>query len=148
MTEAKPDEKPQAKMIKTIYLKAPRERVWFYLTDPEKLARWFHEGQGKMVVGGDYALLSEHKDREDPRLCWGRVLEMDKPNRLVYTFTHEWLKGVETTVEWVLTDIGEGTQLTMTHTGFDLSSADTFTECSDHDKGWDEMFQRLRQVVS
>jgi uncharacterized protein YndB with AHSA1/START domain len=47
-------------MVKTIYLKAPRERVWAYLTDADKLARWFHEADTALEVGQDYALMSDN----------------------------------------------------------------------------------------
>jgi len=41
---------------KTIYLKATKAQVWAYLTDPEKLAIWFHKPTAPLTEGKDYAM--------------------------------------------------------------------------------------------
>ncbi len=133
----------KAVMVKTIYLKAAREKVWLHLTDKELLARWFHEIDRDMESQVSFTYLSFHHDRDDRKLMWGEVLEFDPPQKLVHTFTHEWLKGVITTVTWELTEVDGGTQLRMTHEGID-----TFAELTGHDKGWDEHFLRLRMMLS
>ena len=132
-----------AVMVKTIYLKATREKVWSHLTDKELLARWFHEIDQDMKDGVSFQYLSFHQDKDDLKLMWGDVLEIDPPQKLVHTFTHEWLKGVITTVTWELTEADGGTQLRMTHEGIN-----TFAELAGHDKGWDEHFLRLRMMLS
>mgnify|MGYP001794631527 CR=1 FL=1 len=130
-------------MIKTIYLKASPEKVWRHLTDKELLARWFHETDRNLTANASFQYLSFHDDKEDRKLMWGDVLESDPPNKLVHTFTHQWLNGVVTTVTWELLALEGGTQLTMTHTGFVA-----FAEYADHDKGWDEHMLRLRMMLS
>jgi uncharacterized protein YndB with AHSA1/START domain len=40
---------------KSIYLKATPEQVWAYLTDPEKLAIWFHKPKSPLIKGA-YAM--------------------------------------------------------------------------------------------
>lgn len=137
----------EAKMIKTIYIKAPRNLVWSYLTEPDKLARWFHESDTVLTAGSEYQLLRENQSDKGQKMCWGKVLEADAPNRLVYTFTHTML-GHETTVEWALADVHGGTQVTMTHTGLDGNAEMAFGMLSAHDEGWDEHFVRLRKVAS
>lgn len=139
----------EAKMIKTLYLKAAPETVWAYLTQSDKLARWFHETDINLdIVDAEYKFLRENPSDQGDRLCWGKVLEADKPNRLVYTFTHQWLKETITTVCWELEAMYGGTQLTMTHTGFDAVPDGPFDELSGHDKGWDSHFARLRTVAA
>ena len=54
---------------KTIFLKAPAATVWDYLTDPNKLAIWFHKPKSPLVVG-DYAMFGT--DSGD-KLMWGTV---------------------------------------------------------------------------
>ncbi len=138
----------EAKLVKTIYLDAPRARVWTYLTEPEKLARWFHEGRETMKAGSDYALLRENPDAEDKRLLWGDVLETDEPNRLVYTFSYHGGPKAASVVEWTLTDLADGTVLTMTHT-FDAVEADrVISEMKGTDRGWDEHLTRLRNLIN
>lgn len=132
-----------AVMIKTIYLKATPENVWRHLTEKELLARWFHEIDRDLASKVAFEYLSFHHDKEDRKLMWGEVLTFDPPRQLVHTFTHEWLKGVITTVTWDLHAVEGGTQLTMTHEGIS-----TFGELTGHDKGWDEHFLRFRMMLS
>ncbi|MCA8902933.1 MAG: SRPBCC domain-containing protein [Hyphomonas sp.] len=138
----------EATLTKTIFIKATPERVWTYLVDPDKLARWFHEGDAPLEAGKDFALLTEHEDRADRRLCWGKVLVSEPPKRLVYTFTHNSLKGHETEVEWRLEPAFGGTQVTLVHTGFETFDGDVLEMLTSHDKGWDDHFRRLRMVAS
>ena len=135
------------KITKTIFLKAPPAHVWTFLTDPDKLAVWFHRGGGEMVVGGEYALLTNSLGKEGDKLCWGTVMEMDPPNRLVHSFTHKGLKGVETTVTWELEDVEGGTILHLVHDGWEQLAEGAFNTAASHDTGWDEHFIRLRRVA-
>ena len=43
------------KLVKTIFLKAPRAHVWRFLTEKDLLALWFHAGESDPAPGGDYA---------------------------------------------------------------------------------------------
>ncbi|NNC38342.1 MAG: SRPBCC domain-containing protein [Hyphomonadaceae bacterium] len=139
----------EATLVKTIYLQATLETVWSYLTQPDRLARWFHESDTALdKVGKEYKLLRDNPSDKGPVICWGEVLEVDKPNRLVHTFTHEWLKGAITTVVWELMPVDGGTQVTMTHSDLDAMHDGLFDQLSGHDKGWDEGFIRLRRVAA
>ncbi|MEO0608698.1 MAG: SRPBCC domain-containing protein [Pseudomonadota bacterium] len=132
-----------AVMIKTIYLKASPEKVWRHLTEKDLLARWFHETDKDLTAGAAFQYLSFDLDKDDRKLMWGDVLEVDAPHRLVHTFTHKWLEGLVTKVTWELLALEGGTQLTMTHSGLPK-----FGDLADHDKGWDEHFLRLRSMLS
>ena len=130
-------------IVKTLYIDAPRETVWEYLVDKDKLAKWFHEGEGVMETGKPYHLLNDAGER----LLGGDVLEMDRPSRLVYTFTHEWLGGKITTVTWELCEAYGGTRVYLTHTGFDAADNEMEMLLS-HDGGWEEHFGRLRGLLN
>lgn len=132
-----------AVMVKTIYLKATPEKVWRYITKKELLAQWFHETDRDLTEKSAFQYFSFHDDKPDRKLMWGDVLEVDPPRKLVHTFTHQWLKGVITTVTWDLIPVEGGTQLTLTHEGIN-----TFEELTGHDKGWDEHLLRLRMMLS
>lgn len=136
------------KIIKTLYLKAPREHVWRYLTEKDKLATWFHEAGEDLRDGGPFALVSNSPGREGERLCWGDVIEFDPPAKLVHSFTHDHLKGAETRCEWRLESAEGGTILTLIHEGFEAYAGAPFPIAADHDAGWDEHFARLRRVVA
>lgn len=138
----------EMKIVKTIFLKAPPAHVWKFLTEPEKLAVWFHQGEGALEEGGDWALLTNSLGREGERVCWGKVLEIKPPSKLVHTFTHPFLKEVETTCSWTLEAAGDGTILTLEHAGWEKFEEDPFGMAANHDTGWDEHFARLRRVTN
>ena len=136
------------KIVKTLFLKAPPEHVWKFLTEADQLALWFHRGAADLKEGGDYGLLTNSLGKDGEKLCWGKVLEMKAPERLVHTFTHDYLNGVETTCTWTLEGVKGGTVLTLVHDGWENFEADPFGMGANHDTGWDEHFARLRRVVS
>ncbi len=133
------------KIVKTVFLNAPPEHVWRFLTEKDRLALWFHQGSEDLREGGDYVLVSNTLGQEGQRCIWGKILEFDPPRRLVHTFTHEYLNDVETTCTWTLTAVEEGTVLRLEHAGFENVD---FNMGSEHDRGWDEFFIRLRRVTS
>ncbi|WP_425408497.1 SRPBCC family protein [Hyphococcus sp.] len=135
------------KIVKTIFLKAPPEHVWKFLVEADKLATWFHQGEADLKEGGDWALLINTLGKEGERMCWGKVLEMKPPAKLVHTFTHPHLQEVETTCTWTLEGVKGGTILTLVHEGWENFEADPFGMAANHDTGWDEHFTRLRRVT-
>lgn len=114
-------------------LPGPIERVWDYLTDPEKRARWFAGGPLEQRVGGRVAFHVrhknlapdetppvEHRESHDPgRHVSGTVTRCEPPRILAFTFAH--YGDSEATFE--LTPQGENVRLVLTHrgTGDDLS---------------------------
>ncbi len=136
------------KIVKTIYLKAPREHVWKFLTEADRLAVWFHQGRTDLKEGGDYIMETNSYGKEGEKLCWGKVLEMKAPERLVHTFTHNHLQEIETTCTWTLEEAKGGTIVTLVHDGWENFEADPFGMAANHDTGWDEHFSRLRRVTS
>jgi uncharacterized protein YndB with AHSA1/START domain len=100
-----------------IYIKAPPERVWEAITDPEKRKRYSF-GVG---VESDWTEGSEYKSYIPGvvDIGGGVNVEVDPPRRLVQTFTALWSEGVrsegETRVTWELEPVGSSTQLRLTH---------------------------------
>lgn len=143
-------------MIKTIFLAAPPETVWAYLTEADKLGEWFHPAAANLTKGVEFSLLGKSDgdttgadDIEARRICWGNVMEMDRPRRLVYSFTIKPLGGHTTQVSWQLEPISDGTRLTMTHDGIEEAAGEAaFGLLQALDKGWDEHFGKLRQRVA
>lgn len=136
------------KLVKTIYLKAPRAHVWKFLVEADRLALWFHRGERDVTAGAEWALVTNSPGKEGQRICSGNVRVFEPPVRLVHTFTHAALGGVETTCTWELEEADGGTILTLTHDGFEKAGTTAFNITADHDKGWDEHFVRLRRVVA
>lgn len=138
----------KVKIVKTVFIKAPRAHVWKFLTEADQLALWFHRGGSDLKDGGDYILETNSHGKDGEKICWGRVKEMKVPERLVHTFTHNHLEGVETTCTWTLEEFESGTIITLVHDGWEAYEAGPFVMAADHDKGWDEHFSRLRHVAS
>lgn len=135
-------------IVKTIFLKAAPSHVWKFLTEADKLAVWFHQGESDLVEGGDWAVLTNSAGKEGERMCWGKVVTMTPPEKLVHTFTHPFLQNVETTCTWTLEGVDDGTVLTLVHEGWDQIKEDAFGMAANHDIGWDEHFARLRKVTN
>lgn len=84
-------------------LPGPVERLWQYLTDPEKRARWFAGGPMEPRAGGKMELFFHHKNiapneappeeyrhvHEQGSAMPGKVLRWDPPRVLSYTFSDD-----------------------------------------------------------
>ncbi|MEM9785852.1 MAG: SRPBCC domain-containing protein [Pseudomonadota bacterium] len=126
-------------LMKTIYLKASPAKVWEYLTDPDKLAIWFHKPKATLV-DGDYEMFGTESG---DRLMWGEVLVAEPFTRLEYTFTIKPMAGQSSTVKWSLAEVEGGTKLSLRHEGL-LRGADAFGLTLALDKGWDDHLDRMR----
>jgi uncharacterized protein YndB with AHSA1/START domain len=102
-------------------LPGPIERVWSYLTEPEKRRRWFGTGQMELSAGGRVKLqfkfseLSAEKTpptKSDECEVPGRVTRCDPPRLLSYTWGSE-PDASEVTFE--LTPQGKDVLLVITH---------------------------------
>ena len=108
-------------------LPGPIERVWAYLVEPEKRARWFAGGPLEQRPGGKVTLHVRHKnlspdetppegqkESHDPgRHVSGTVTRCEPPHVLAFTFAH--YGDSEATFE--LTPEGPNVRLVLTHRG-------------------------------
>jgi len=132
-------------MTKTVFIDAPADTVWAYLTDKDKLGQWFHPAREDLQLNEEYELYDQNDAERADRICWGNVLEMDRPHRLVYTFTVKPLNGALTTVTWTIEPASGGTRLTLVHEGVAEAAGEAALGLLRAlDKGWDEHFGRLR----
>jgi uncharacterized protein YndB with AHSA1/START domain len=75
------------------------------------------------------------------------VLECDRPNRLVFS----WSAGgavVDTRVSFHLEPAGDGTRVLFEHSGFDLSHPHGNQAFRGAEYGWAKMLEQLRAVVA
>ncbi len=72
---------------KTFFLKANRNKVWEFLTNKDKMGEWFFTANEDLAENQEYELFEVEEDGNRIKRCWGKVLEIDKPSKLVYTFT-------------------------------------------------------------
>lgn len=124
---------------KTIYLRAAPARVWAYLTEPEKLATWFHKPKSLLTEGAYEMFGTESGDR----LMWGEVLVAEPYERLEYTFTIKPMGEATSLVMWRLEEVPGGTRLSLTHEGLP-EGAEAFDLTLALDNGWDDHLARMR----
>mgnify|MGYP002620225440 FL=1 len=108
-------------------LPGPIERVWAYLTEPEKRARWLAGGEMELRVGGRVELRFRHADLSpiaaptperfaesaEGSSVPGTVTACDPPRRLAFTWGEGGDRWSEVTFE--LEAVTEGVRLTVTH---------------------------------
>lgn len=123
------------------HLPGPIERVWEYITDPEKRSRWFSGGPLEQKAGGKVVFAMRHaniapgetppdkyKHVQDPGVTFeGRVLRCEPPRVLSFTFG-----GDDSVVTFELTPEGRQVLMVLTHraTGEDLP------ELTNYAGGW------------
>lgn len=125
---------------KAIFLQAPREDVWDHLTQPEKIAVWFHAPKAPLQEGEKLEMFGTESG---DLLIWGEVITARKPDYLEYTFTIKPMGEAVSTVSWTLTDVPGGTHLALAHSGLP-QGADAFGLTLALDKGWDDHIGRMR----
>lgn len=135
----------EVRLVRT--LPGPIERVWDYLVDPEKRARWFAGGPMEPKQGGKMELFFLHKNiapgeippeqykavQETGFKMPGTVLRWEPPRVLSYTFDDE------SDVTFELTEQGKNVQMVLTHRarGGDIPFLTGYAS------GWDTHFALL-----
>lgn len=128
---------------KSIYLNATPDIVWTYLTDPEKLALWFHKPTVPLTQGQPLEMFGAESG---DKLIWGKVIAAREPEYLEYSFTVKPMGDAVSTVKWTLAPVAGGTRLSLEHTGLP-QTADGFGLVLALDKGWDDHIARMRAAV-
>ncbi|AXI45400.1 SRPBCC domain-containing protein [Sulfitobacter sp. SK012] len=124
---------------KTVFLQATPAQVWAYLTEPEKLAIWFHKPKD-VLAEGSYEMFGA---TSGDKLMWGDVLVARPFEQLEYTFTIAPMGDKVSTVKWALHEIEGGTRLSLEHSGLP-QGAEAFGLTLALDKGWDDHISRMR----
>lgn len=109
-------------------LPGPVERVWTYLTEPDKRRLWLAGGDMELSVGGEVALHFRHAElspadgpvperyramHERGHVNRGRVTACEPPRLLAYTWGHSADDASE--VRFELSPQGEDVRLVLTH---------------------------------
>lgn len=113
-------------LVYTIYIKAPKDKVWDAITTSEYTTRWGYGGEVEVDLrpGGQYRNLTmpEMKAMGLGEVAVdGQVLEIDEGNLLKLEWRPTWHDDLTSTVTWELTEYPGGlTKVVLTH---DLSAA-------------------------
>jgi uncharacterized protein YndB with AHSA1/START domain len=131
-------------------LAVPPERLFLLMTQPMDLAKWWGphgftlpEIELDLKVGGSYRLTMRPPHGEAFHLA-GEFLEVDPPERLVYTFRWEEPDpdDRETIVALALRAVGESTDVSMSQGEFA-----TEERLALHLGGWSDSFERLAELI-
>ncbi len=133
----------KAILQKTIFLRAEPEIVWAYLTDPDRLAEWFHKPERPLAAGQKLEMFGT---TSGDLLIWGEVRVARPPEYLEYTFTVKPMGEAVSVVKWTLEPVAGGTRLALQHEGLP-QGADAFGLILSLDKGWDEHFGQMRTAL-
>jgi uncharacterized protein YndB with AHSA1/START domain len=120
-----------------LVIAASPETVWDLLVDPAKASAWMGmQSWSEPTPGGVYRV-----EVIPGKIASGEYVELDPPNRLVFTWGWEGESAVppgSSTIEFELSADGDGTRLRFVHSG--LPSAES---AGSHSHGWDHYFARL-----
>ena len=133
-----------ARHIYEIYIKAPPEKVWQAIVDPEFTVQYFHRtavesGFGK---GDGYRYVMA----DGGTAIQGVIEEVEPGRRLLMTFqflAHAGIDEPPSRLEWVLTPAGDATRLTLRHTDL-FKSPKTWESVR---LGWVEVIDGLKTLV-
>jgi len=128
---------------------APPRRVFQAFRDPSVLRQWAAPDQHRTEevemdfrIGGRYRRELRFPDGS-LHVLRGEYLEIDPPNRLVYTYEWETIPDAPSTrVEIELEERDGGTDLRLVHSGFESREAR-----DEHRTGWASCFDQLTGLV-
>ena len=135
-------------------LPGPIERVWEYITESDKRAKWLCAGDTRLEVGGSVEMRFEHatlastgdierpeKYRDMPSIVTfgGRVTEVEPPRLLVHTWEFE---GENSEVRYELEEHGDQVRLVLTH-----RRLNSMNEVLSVSAGWHTHLEILRDVL-
>jgi uncharacterized protein YndB with AHSA1/START domain len=129
---------------------ASRERVFDAWTNPEVLTEWWvvnptwevEVAEVDLREGGRYRLGMKEPDGGKSHIAIGEYTEVNRPEKVAFTWQWEGEDAV-TRVEIDFVEDGDGTEVTLTHSGFasDESSAS-------HAQGWNALLDSLGGFLS
>lgn len=135
-----------------VFVEAPIERVWPFISTAEGLSRWFNDAHVEMelVPGGRYVERGNHGG--SPYVIAGHVISVEPLRGLSVSCrmetTPERTWPVYTTITFSLAAEDGGTRVTVVHSGFEnLPEAYRQAYFDGFTAGWGESVLRLATVV-
>jgi len=141
---------------KSLVLRAPRARVWQALTDAAAFGQWFGvEFAGQFAPGARITGRITHEGYE--HLPFDMTVERMEPERLFAWRWHpdavetgvDYSTELTTLVTFELTDVAEGTRLTVVESGFDgIPLWRRATAYRGNDEGWTHQIVAIERHLS
>jgi uncharacterized protein YndB with AHSA1/START domain len=133
---------------RSIWINAPRERVWQAITDPEQIALWFSPGTTWRTTGqGVGARLSVYNAETDTDM-YVQVTEVYDPPHQLATRSEPEPPDTPHVTLWTLEAENGGTRLTLTYSGFEQEPEGVrFANLEQHAFGFGMMLENLRAAL-
>lgn len=130
-------------------LNAPIEKVFDAWFTAEALSQWFAPQDSYTTIvhtlearhGGHYRIEMISPEKES-YIVSGKYLEVDKPHKLVFSWSWDHDKTCDSLVSVVLTSKDGYTELVLTHSGLPTETAAQL-----HEEGWTGCLSRLPQAL-
>ena len=122
------------------------EQVWEALTDQSQIGQWLMNGTFEARLGHEFEFWWEHEGQR-MGTTYGKVLELDKPRKLSYTW--DWGSDATpggTLVTFNLEPTASGTKLRFEHTGWVEGKDENVFSGAEH--GWGMMLPRIAAVIA
>lgn len=129
----------------SLFIDAPRARVWAKLTTPDVVLPFFHYSILRLaedVFAEGVDLIYEHKG--EPHIV-GSITHFEPKSKFAHTFQFTALNDEPSLVTWTLSDEGTGTRLELVHAHLDPVSKTAKNATSE--RGWPVIVARLREEV-
>ncbi len=138
---ARPD---SASLVLRRIFAAPRERVFRAWIEPEALERWFRpKGLAVTVLALDARAGGSFRfEAENGHAIFGTYLRVERPEKLVFTYSGDAIQGQETVVTLDFLDQGSLTEVVLTHDGLSADLRALF------EGGWPSLLDALALVLS
>lgn len=140
---------PETTLVVKRTFSASRDAVFNAWTDPNALKQWFHAGDDMTTpihevdlrVGGKYRLGMQAKDDNTLYVVHGTYREVQRPEKLVYTWSWEGQEAAETLVTVLFRELENSTEVVLTHEQFP-----SVEERDKHHEGWRACFKQLAEM--
>lgn len=133
---------------RSIWIAAPRERVWRAITDPAQLEMWFSPGTPwkltALEVGGRF-FIPDPETGEETNV---QVIQVVDPPRRFVTQSLPSSPGSAEVTAYLLQDEDHGTRLTITNSGYELLPEDgRWSTMEQNAFGFGMMLENLRAYI-
>lgn len=126
---------------RTQIFKAPISKVWNAVATPEGIAAWFMPNDFRPEPGHEF-----HLNAGPFGMSPCKVTELDPPRRLSFRWGRDW------TLTFELKELGDQTEFTLVHSGWDAAGVTEFGEShavvrERMDQGWTGLVAKLAAFV-
>jgi len=133
---------------RSVWLAAPRERVWSAITDPGEIEQWFSPGThwrlSALAVGGKLSVVDAATGADTHT----QVIEVLEPPRRLVTRSVVPPPEAPQVSTWTLEEEDGGTRLTLTHSGYEQEPEGTGADKMEQNAfGFGMMMENLRAYV-